>query len=185
MGGLAALGEDRIFCSGIVQIPGSAMRIGAQVLRFEFKQNAGFSRLLQDYLYGLHLQLDRSDECHDAHSLEQRLCRLLLISQDCARAGSFPFTFEFLSHIAKATRAAVSSTISDLHELGLIYRRRSFIRIIDREEVERRACRCRRISPGNYGRPASLGEADTVPRHQVVSTAVPNRPHSRPPVLPA
>jgi len=171
MGGPAALGEDKIFCSGIVQIPGSALRIGAQVLRSEFQKNAGFSRLLEDYVYGLRLQLGRSDECHDSHSLEQRLCRLLLTSQDCSRPGSFPFTFEFLSHIARATRAAVASTIDDLHEEGLIYRWRSCIRIVDREEVERRACRCCLISAGKYDRQASSGEADTVTGHQVVSRA--------------
>jgi CRP-like cAMP-binding protein len=184
MGGPAALGEDQIFCSGIVQIPGSAMRIGAQVLRLEFQQNAGFSKLMLDYMYGLRLQLGRAGECHDSHSLEQRLCRLLLMSQDCARSGSFPFTFEFLSHIVRATRAAASSTIGDLHEAGLIYRRRDCIRIVDREEVERRACRCCRISAGKYERPVSLGEADTVPLRQVVSGAARNHSHSRSPVLP-
>jgi CRP-like cAMP-binding protein len=150
MGGPAALGEEKIFCSGIVQIPGSAMKIGAQVLRFEFQNNAGFSKLLRDYMYGLRLQLGRSDECHNSHTLEQRLCRLLLMSQDCARPGSFPFNFEFLSHIARATREAVSSTLGDLHEAGFIYRRGGHIRIVDCEELERRACGCGRISDEQF-----------------------------------
>jgi CRP-like cAMP-binding protein len=148
MGGPAALGDDKIFCSGIVQIPGSAMRIGAQVLRFEFQNNDSLSMLLQGYMDGLRLQLGRSDECHDSHTLEQRLCRLLLMSQDSTRVESFPFTFELLSHLARATREAVASAIADLHEAGLIYRRRACIRIVDCEEVERRACKCRRI-PAN------------------------------------
>jgi CRP-like cAMP-binding protein len=171
MGGPAALGEDKIFCSGTVQIPGSAMRIGAQVLKSEFQQNAGFSRLLQNYVYGLRLQLGRSDDCHNSHSLEQRLCRLMLMSQDCTRSGSFPFTFEFLSHIVRATREDVSSAIGDMHEAGLIYRHRGSIRIVNREEVERRACRCGRLSARNYDHPASSGKAGTVPIHQVVSSA--------------
>jgi CRP-like cAMP-binding protein len=170
MGGPAALGEDKIFCSGIVQIPGNAMRIGTQVLRFEFRQNTDFSKLMMDYMYGLRLQLGQSGECHDLHSMEQRLCRLLLMSQDCARSGSFPFTFEFLSHIVRATREEVSSTIGDMHEAGLIYRHRGCIRIVNSEEVERRACRCGRLSARKYDRPASLGKADTVPPHQVVSS---------------
>jgi CRP-like cAMP-binding protein len=184
MGGSAALGEDQIFCSGIVQIPGSAMRIGAQILRSEFQQNAGFSKLLQDYVYGLRLQVGRSDECHDSHSLEQRLCRLLLMSQDCARSDSFPFTFEFLSHIVRSTRAAASSAINDLHEAGFIHRRRTCIRIVDRKEVERRACRCFRKSADKSDRPASLGEVDTVPFHQVVPDAARNHPHSRSHLIP-
>jgi hypothetical protein len=109
---------------------------------------------------------------------------LLLMSHDCARSDSFPFTFEFLSHIARATRAAVSSTIGDLHEAGLIYRRRGCIRIVDREELERRACRCCKISAGEYDRPAILGKTDTIPSHRVVSSTTLNHPHSRSPVLP-
>jgi len=184
MGGLAALGEDQIFCSGIVQIPGSAMRIGAQVLRLAFRQNPGFSRLMMDYMYGLRLQVGRSGECHYSHSLEQRLCRLLLMSQDCARSESFPFTFEFLSHIVKSTRAAASSAIDDLHEAGSIYRRRACIRIVDRKEVERRACKCFRKSADNYDRPALLEEAGTVPLHQVASDVARNHPHSRSRLMP-
>jgi CRP-like cAMP-binding protein len=169
MGGPAALGGDQIFCSGTVQIPGSAMRIGTQVLKSEFQQNAGFSRLLQNYVYGLRLQVGRSDECHDSHTLEQRLCRLLLMSQDCTRPGSFPFTFEFLSHIGRATREEVSSTIGDMHEAGLIYRHRGCIRIVNREEMERRACKCARTSARKYDGPASSGKADTVSPPQAVS----------------
>jgi CRP-like cAMP-binding protein len=184
MGGPAALGEDQIFCSGIVQIPGSAMRIGAQVLRLAFRQNPGFSQLMLDYMYRLRIQVGRSGECHDSHSLEQRLCRLLLMSQDCTRSDSFPFTFEFLAHIVRSTRAAVSSAIEDLHEAGFIYRRRACIRIVDRKEVERRACRCFRKSADKSDRPASLGEVDTVPFHQVVPGAARNHPHSRSPLIP-
>lgn len=163
MGGPAALGEYQIFCSGIVQIPGDAMRIGAQGLRYEFKHNAGFSKLLLDYMHDLRLHLSKSGECKDLHSQEQRLCRLLLTSQDCTRSNSFPFTYEFLSHIVGATRAEVSFTVDALQEAGFIFCRRNCIRIVDREEMERRACRCYQISAPKYGRLASLGKADMVP----------------------
>jgi len=159
MGGQAALG-DQVFCSGIVQIPGNAMRIGAQVFRYEFQHNAAFSKLLLEYIFDLRLQLGQASECKSLHSLEQRLCRLLLMSQDCAQSSSFPFTYEFLSHIAGATRAAVFLTVGALHEARLISYRRSCVRIMDRKEMERRACRCYLMSAHKYDRPASLGLAD-------------------------
>jgi CRP-like cAMP-binding protein len=164
MGGPAALGEDQIFCSGIVQIPGNAMKIGAQVLRYEFGLNAGFSKLLVDYMYGLRLQLGLSGECNDRHSLEQRLCCLLLQCQDCTQSVSFPFTYEFLSHIVGATRTAVSLAVDALHEAGLISCRRRSIKIVDREEMERRACGCYQIFAHKYDRL----EANIIPLHRVV-----------------
>jgi CRP-like cAMP-binding protein len=144
MGGPAALSECQVFCSGTVQIPGNAMKIGSQVLKYEFEHNAGFSKLLVEYMYGLRLQLGLSGECNDLHSLEQRLCCLLLHCQDCTQSISFPFTYEFLSHIVGAARAAVSRAVDALHEAGLISCRRRSIRIVDRDEMERRACSCYR-----------------------------------------
>jgi CRP-like cAMP-binding protein len=146
MGGPTALSESQIFCSGIVQIPGNAMRIGAEGLRYEFKHNAGFSKLLLDYAHDLRLHLDQSSECKDLHSAEQRLCRFLLMSQDCGRPDSFPFTYEFLSHIVGVTRAQISLSVGALREAGCISFRRSSIRIVDREAMERRACRCCQIA---------------------------------------
>jgi len=153
MGGPAALGKCEIFCSGVVQIAGNAMRIGSQALRLEFQHSAGFSRLLQDYFHDLRLQLGQSGECHDLHTLEQRLCCLLLMSQDCAQSNSFPFTYQFLSHIAGATCAAVSLAFDALQDAGLISFRRSHIRIMDREAIERRACRCYQRLVHKYDRP--------------------------------
>jgi hypothetical protein len=160
------------------------MRIGAQVLRYEFQHNAAFSKLLLDYMFDLRLQLGQSSECNDLHSLEQRLCRLLLMSQDCTQSSSFPFTCKFFSHIVGATRAAVSLTVGALHEAGLISYRRGCIRIVDREEMKRRACRCYQISAHKYDRPASEGKADIAPLHQVVSGAAQSILHPRSPELP-
>jgi CRP-like cAMP-binding protein len=145
MGGQAALGEDQVFCSGVVQIPGNAMRIGSQALKYEFQHSAGLCKLLLDYMFDLHHQVGQSAICNDSHSLEQRLCRFLLVSQDCARSSSFPFTFEFLSHIVRATRATVSLAVESLRQAGLISYRRSRIRIIDSAGIKFRGCGCYQI----------------------------------------
>jgi CRP-like cAMP-binding protein len=148
----AALGEDRIFYSGVVQIPGNAMRIRTDALRREFHKNAGLSRLLLDYMLVLHLQVSQSAVCNRFHSLEQRLCRWLLTSQDCARSDRFPVTHEFLSHMVGASRTPVTLTAEALQEAGLIWYRRSIIRILDRQGMEARTCECYRIVTEKYDR---------------------------------
>jgi CRP-like cAMP-binding protein len=145
MGGEGALGEGDVFCSGVVQIPGTAMRIGSQALKHESQHNAGLSKLLLDYTVDLHFQVDQSTICNGSHSLEQRLCRLLLISQDYAQSSSFPFTFEFLSHMVGTTRATASDAVEALRYAGLISCRRSRIRIIDSAGIKGRGCRCYQI----------------------------------------
>lgn len=142
LGGMAALGDGRIFCSGIVQIPGNAMRIGARELRYEFKHNTGFSGLLMDYLNDLRLQMDQSSRCQGLHSLEQRLCRLLLISLDCSPSAILPLSLRFLSRAVGATRAEVFLAACALNDEGLISYRHNWIRITKREEMEHRACGC-------------------------------------------
>ncbi len=171
MGGPVALGESEIFGTGVVQIPGNAFRIGSQALRFEYQHNAGLGRLLHDYMFDLRVRLSESCVCNDLHSLQQRLCCLLLTSQDCAQSNSFPFTYKFLSHIVGATREAVSLIVYALHEAGLIAYRHSRIRIMDREAMERRACRCYQISAHKYDRPASLGKADGATSRERISGA--------------
>jgi CRP-like cAMP-binding protein len=155
MGTQAALGEDKMFYSGTVQIPGNAMRIGSQALRYEFQHSPRLAELLLDYMLQLHLQLRQSALCSSLHSLEQRLCRWLLTSQDCARSSSFPFTHEFLSHMVGTTRTTVSLTAEALQEAGLILYRRSHIRIIDREGMKRKTCDCYRIVSDRVEHPSA------------------------------
>jgi CRP-like cAMP-binding protein len=171
MGGPAALGESQIFCSGIVEIPGNAMRIRVQVLRYEFQHNTGFSRLLLNYINDLRLQLNQSDKCNVLHTVEQRVCRLLLMSQDCARSKSYPFTYKFFSHIVGATRATVSASIGALDEAGLIYCRRNRIRVLNRKEIQHRACSCYLNSAHKYGRSASLRDNNAALPHRAISGA--------------
>lgn len=176
MGGPAALGKCEIFCTGIVQIPGNALRIGSQALKFEYQHNAGLSKLLLDYMLDLRIRLSESCICNDLHSLQQRLCCLLLTSQDCSQSYSFPFTYKFLSHIVGATREAVALTVYALHEAGLISYRHSRIRIMDREAMERRACRCYQISAHKYDQPAPLGETNGAGPQEGVSGAARTNP---------
>ena len=153
MGIQAALGENRMFYSGVVQIPGNAMRIRSNVLRYVFQNNAEFSRLSSQYMHDLHLQIGQSAVCNHLHSLEQRLCRCLLASQDHAGLlERLPVTEEFLSHMTDATRSGIMLATAALEKVGLISCRRSGIRIINRPEIEARACKCFRVITEKSGR---------------------------------
>jgi CRP-like cAMP-binding protein len=152
LGVRAALDGDRIFYSGVVQIPGSSMRIRSDILRYEFKHCVELSRLLRDYMLSLRLQTSQIIFCNHSHSLEQRLCRWLLTSQDCARSDWFPVIHESLSHLVGAFRAPVTLAAQALQDAGLISYRRKGIRILERQKVEARACECYRIMTDRYDR---------------------------------
>jgi CRP-like cAMP-binding protein len=151
----AVLGSEGIFCSAVVQIPGNAMRIRSEVLRHEFKRNPGLSKLLLDYRNDRHLRIGESAVCNRFHSLEQRLCRCMLTSQDCARSDSFPLSQAFLSFIIGAPRKTVILMAEALTEARLISYRGSHIRIIDREGMKRRTCDCYRTAAESTGQPAA------------------------------
>lgn len=144
MGIQAVSGGDMMFYSGVVQIPGNAMRIRSETLRYELQHNPGLSRLMREYTHDLRLHVSQSAACNRSHSLEQRLCRWLLTSQDCACSDKFPVTHKFLSHVVGACSAPLTLTTESLQEAGLISCQRSYIRIIDRPGIEARTCGCYR-----------------------------------------
>jgi CRP-like cAMP-binding protein len=142
MGIQAALGEGRVFCRGVVQIPGTAMRIRSDALRYECEHNAELSKLLQHHMLDLNLQVGQSADCNRLHSLEQRLCRSLLTIQDCVSSDRFTVTHKFLSHMVGASLTPVTVTAELLQEAGLISYQRRYTRIIDRKGIEARTCEC-------------------------------------------
>ena len=138
----AACGKDGMFYSAVVQIPGNAMRIRSDALRYELQYNAGLSRLMLHYVSGLQLRTSQSANCNLVHSLEQRVCRWLLTSQDCAHSDRFPVSDKFLSHMLGVARAPLTLTAEALQDAGLISCQQSYVRIIDRLGIEARTCGC-------------------------------------------
>jgi CRP-like cAMP-binding protein len=131
---------DEAFC----QIPGQALRLGAQILRQETAGGGPLHDVLLRYTQGLMNQIAQSAACNRAHSIDERCARWLLMTHDRAGSDRFPLTQEFLAQMLGVRRAGVSAAASILQRAGFIRYSRGMMRIIDRSGLESAACGCYR-----------------------------------------
>ena len=136
----------------IVQAPGLAWRMKADVLRREFDRCGPLHKLVLHYLHTLIVVLSQSGACNRFHSIQQRLCRWLLTSQDNAHSTEIESTQELLSQMLGVNRGSASQAASALQRAGLISYRRGRITILDRPGLEAAACECYRIVKGELER---------------------------------
>ena len=136
----------------IVQQPGIAWRMKADVFRKEFDQCGRLHKLVLQYVHTLIVHLTQSSACNQFHTIQQRLCRWLLISKDRAPTSDIKATQEFLSQMLGVNRGSASEAASALQRGGLIRYRRGQITILDRPGLEAAACECYRLVKGEVDR---------------------------------
>jgi CRP-like cAMP-binding protein len=129
----------------IVQAPGMAWRMKADVLRREFDRCGPLHKLVLYYLHTLIVVLSQSGACNRFHSIRQRICRWLLTAQDRAQSSEIKSTQELLSEMLGVNRGSASQAASALQRAGLISYRRGRIIILNRSGLEAAACECYRI----------------------------------------
>lgn len=126
----------------MVQLKGDALRLKASLLHKEFDRNTAFRDVLLRYTHVVVTQLSQSAVCNRFHTIEERLCRWLLIARDRVQTDNLEFTQEILSHMLGAPRTLVTMTAGRLQEAGLIRYKRGVITILRREQLEDAACEC-------------------------------------------
>jgi CRP-like cAMP-binding protein len=141
---LALIGTDRAVLDTIVQIPGTALRMGRDALIAEMDNDRDFRQLMQNYARFALGEIARHVACNRLHHLEQRCCRWLLIAHDHAMSDEFPLTHEFLAMMLGYQRAGVSIAMHSLGNAGLIEHKRGTATIINRSGLELAACECYR-----------------------------------------
>lgn len=129
----------------VVQIAGDAVMIRASTLKKHFNQGGRLHDLLLRYTHSLLCQVSQSAACNKFHTVEQRLCRWLLISRDRVHSDTFPLTQEFIAHMLGVPRTNVTMTAGALQRAGLIKYTRGQITIINPQGLEETACECYRI----------------------------------------
>jgi CRP-like cAMP-binding protein len=121
------------------------MRIRIDLLITEFNRGGPLQDLILRYIHALITQISQSAACNRFHSVEERLCRWLLISHDRMKSGTIHLTQETLSYMLGATRPNVTSAAISLKRDGLIDYHHGAIRVLDRKGLERAACECYRV----------------------------------------
>lgn len=145
VGSSAMLGMDAMPYQLTVQLSGNALRIGINHLQEEFNRGGMLQNLMLRYLHTVLTQVSQSAACNRFHSLEERLCRWLLVSRDRARTDTFNLTQEFISQMIGAPRSRVTIIAGNLQREGLIRYSRGKIQIVDGRRLEASACECYRV----------------------------------------
>jgi CRP-like cAMP-binding protein len=136
----------------LIQAEGHALRISTNDVQTEFRKGGKFRDLVLRYMHTLFTQVAQTAACNRLHSIEQRLARWLLLTQDRVASDEFVLTQDFLSRMLGVRRAGVSVAANTLKQAGLIDYRRGTMMVLDREGLERYSCECYRIVRAEYDR---------------------------------
>ena len=161
---IAVVGDDGIvgvsvFMGGgsttsraVVQSAGHAFRLKAQNLMDEFNRNGPVLHLLLRYTQALITQMAQTAVCNRHHSLDQQLCRWLLLSLDRLKGSDLLMTQELIANMLGVRREGVTEAATKLQQDGLIRYTRGHIRVLDRVGLEQRTCECYAVVRREYER---------------------------------
>jgi len=136
------LGVNRATVGAMVQLEGTALRIGSAPLKQAFNESEALRTRLLRYMQALHAQVSQTAVCNSRHTLEERLARWLLMEHDRAESNQFAMTHEFMAMMLGVRRSGVTVTAGALKQAGLINYRNGQMTILDRPGLEAAACEC-------------------------------------------
>jgi len=146
------MGGETTPSRAVVQSAGQAYRIKAQALKDEFNRSHPVMHLLLRYTQALITQMAQTAVCNRHHSLDQQLCRWLLLSLDRLEGSDLVMTQELIANMLGVRREGVTEAALELQELGLIRYARGHIKVLDRPGLERRTCECYAVVRTEYER---------------------------------
>jgi len=136
------MGGDTTSSSAVVQTAGQAYRLDRHVLKEAFDQGGALQRLLLRYAQALMTQMAQTATCNRHHSIEQQLCRWLLLTLDRLPDRELVMTQELVASMLGVRRESVTDAAGHLQSLGYIRYRRGHIGVLDRAGLETAACEC-------------------------------------------
>jgi CRP-like cAMP-binding protein len=136
------MGGDTTPSSAVVQTAGHAYRLERDLLKQEFDRGGPLQRLLLRYTQALITQMAQTAVCNRHHSLEQQLCRWLLLTLDRLPSNELIMTQELVASMLGVRREGITEAAGNLQRAGLISYRRGHIAVLDRRGLETRACEC-------------------------------------------
>ncbi len=136
------MGGDTTSSSAVVQTAGYAYRLERHKLLQEFNRAGLMQRLLLRYTQALLTQMSQTAACNRHHSLEQQLCRWLLLTHDRVSGRELVITQELIAGMLGVRREGVTAAAGNLQRDGYISYRRGHIAVLDRSGLEKCACEC-------------------------------------------
>jgi CRP-like cAMP-binding protein len=136
----------------VVQSAGEAIRMKAKVLQDEFAAGGKFQQLLLRYTQALITQISQTAVCNRLHSVEQQLCRWLLLSHDRVKSDELIMTQELIADMLGVRREGVTVAAGRLQDEGAISYVRGHIKILNRQRLEETVCECYRVVKDEFDR---------------------------------
>jgi CRP-like cAMP-binding protein len=146
------MGGDTVPNRAVVQSAGDALMMKTKVLQEEFARGGTFQRLLLRYTQALMTQMSQTAVCNRLHTVEQQLCRWLLLSRDRLNTDELVMTQELIANMLGVRREGVTHAAQRLQENGLISYVRGRITILDRHNLEATVCECYGVVKDEYDR---------------------------------
>jgi CRP-like cAMP-binding protein len=136
----------------IVQSAGGALRMKAKVLQNEFARGGKFQKVLLRYTQALITQISQTAVCNRLHSVEQQLCRWLLLSHDRVPADDLVMTQELIADMLGVRREGVTVAAGNLQDAEAISYVRGHIKILNRQKLEETVCECYQVVRAEFDR---------------------------------
>jgi CRP-like cAMP-binding protein len=146
------MGGESTPSRAVVQSAGEGLRLKASVLMHEFNRAGPMQHLLLRYTQALITQMSQTAACNRHHSVDQQLCRWLLLSLDRLHSNQLVMTQELIANMLGVRREGVTEAAGKLHKAGLIDYQRGHITVLDRPGLERRSCECYAVVKNEYDR---------------------------------
>jgi CRP-like cAMP-binding protein len=146
------MGGESTPSRAVVQSGGAGLRLKANILMQEFDRAGPVLHLLLRYTQALITQMSQTAVCNRHHSLDQQLCRWLLLSLDRLQSNQLLMTQELIANMLGVRREGVTEAAGRLHRAGIINYQRGHITVLDRPQLERRTCECYAVVKKEYDR---------------------------------
>src|SRR5437762_2244226 len=146
------MGGDTTPSRAVVQSAGHGFRLRARLLQNEFGRFGPTMHLLLRYTQALITQMSQTAVCNRHHSVDQQLCRWLLLSLDRLQSNELSMTQELIANMLGVRREGVTEAAGKLQDAGLIRYRRGTITVLDRPGVEARSCECYQVVKTEFDR---------------------------------
>jgi CRP-like cAMP-binding protein len=146
------MGGETTPSRAVVQSAGWGYRLASQILKTEFSRGGPVMRLLLRYTQALITQMSQTAVCNRHHSVEQQLCRWLLLSLDRLPGNELTMTQELIANMLGVRREGVTEAAGRLQRAGLIDYSRGHINVINRPGLEARVCECYQVVKAEFDR---------------------------------
>jgi len=158
------MGGESTPSRAVVQGAGHGYRLKASVVKKEFARGGALQQLLLRYTQALIAQMTQTAACNRHHSIDQQLCRWLLLSLDRLPTNKLAMTQELIANMLGVRREGVTEAAGHLQAAGMIQYSRGHITVLDRPRLEKRVCECYAVVKK---------EMDRLLRHRTGPQAVP------------